>query len=104
MPFKDMRWRVMLRRVLAWHAGRGLRPVASALLLMAAAGAVLAGCASPTTVTADGTDWSEYLGGPDSAQFSPLTEINRENVTSLAVAWTDTLTAHGQTNRKPLLI
>jgi quinoprotein glucose dehydrogenase len=32
--------------------------------------------------------WGEYLGGPDSSQFSSLKQINKSNVASLEVAWT----------------
>lgn len=33
-------------------------------------------------------DWSQYLGGPDSAQYSSLKQINKSNVSQLQVAWT----------------
>jgi len=33
-------------------------------------------------------NWSDYLGGPDSAQFSALKQINKSNVNQLQVAWT----------------
>lgn len=33
-------------------------------------------------------DWPRSLGGPTSNRFSELTQINRENVASLEVAWT----------------
>jgi quinoprotein glucose dehydrogenase len=36
----------------------------------------------------DHTAWSDYGGGPDSSQYSALREINRENVSRLAIAWT----------------
>ena len=32
--------------------------------------------------------WTEYLGGPDSAQYSSLKQINKSNVKQLEVAWT----------------
>ena len=32
--------------------------------------------------------WPAYGGGPEGQRYSPLTEINRDNVTSLRVAWT----------------
>uniref|UniRef100_Q026Z1 Quinoprotein glucose dehydrogenase n=1 Tax=Solibacter usitatus (strain Ellin6076) TaxID=234267 RepID=Q026Z1_SOLUE len=32
-------------------------------------------------------NWSEYLGGPDSAHYSPLKQINSRNVNKLDVAW-----------------
>jgi quinoprotein glucose dehydrogenase len=31
--------------------------------------------------------WSDYLGGPDSAQYSALTQINKSNVKNLQLAW-----------------
>jgi quinoprotein glucose dehydrogenase len=34
------------------------------------------------------TGWSDYLGGPDSAQYSGLKQINKSNVSQLQVAWT----------------
>jgi quinoprotein glucose dehydrogenase len=33
------------------------------------------------------TGWSEYLGGPDSAHYSPLKQVNSRNVKQLEVAW-----------------
>jgi quinoprotein glucose dehydrogenase len=33
------------------------------------------------------TDWTDYLGGPDSAQYSALKQINKSNVSQLQVAW-----------------
>jgi len=33
------------------------------------------------------TGWTDYLGGPDSAQYSALKQINKSNVTQLQVAW-----------------
>jgi glucose dehydrogenase len=33
------------------------------------------------------TTWSQYLGGPDSSQYSALKQINKSNVTKLEVAW-----------------
>ena len=32
--------------------------------------------------------WSAYLGNPDASHYSSLTQINRSNVSRLAVAWT----------------
>lgn len=32
-------------------------------------------------------NWSEYLGGPESAHYSPLKQINSRNVNRLEVAW-----------------
>ena len=35
-----------------------------------------------------GTDWRDYLGGPDSAHYSPLKQLDRGNVGKLQIAWT----------------
>jgi quinoprotein glucose dehydrogenase len=32
--------------------------------------------------------WTDYLGGPDSSHYSPLTQITSANVSELDVAWT----------------
>jgi quinoprotein glucose dehydrogenase len=34
------------------------------------------------------SDWRDYLGGPDSAHYSPLKQIDRANAGKLQVAWT----------------
>ena len=34
------------------------------------------------------SDWRDYLGGPDSAHYSPLKQIDRGNAAKLQVAWT----------------
>src|SRR5580698_9611211 len=34
------------------------------------------------------TGWTDYLGGPDSAQYSALKQINKSNVSQLQIAWT----------------
>jgi quinoprotein glucose dehydrogenase len=39
-------------------------------------------------VCALGQSWPDYGGGPDAAQYSPLTQINRTNVAKLQRAWT----------------
>ena len=36
----------------------------------------------------ENVDWPVYLGDAHSSQFSTLQQINRQNVTSLRVAWT----------------
>jgi quinoprotein glucose dehydrogenase len=33
------------------------------------------------------TTWSDYLGGPDSAQYSGLAQINKSNIKKLDLAW-----------------
>jgi quinoprotein glucose dehydrogenase len=34
------------------------------------------------------TDWGMYLGGPETNQYSPLTQINKNNVKNLTKIWT----------------
>lgn len=34
------------------------------------------------------TDWQHYLGGKDRSLYSPLKQINRDNVSKLTIAWT----------------
>lgn len=35
-----------------------------------------------------GSSWADYLGGADSAHYSPLKQVNTKNVSNLQVAWT----------------
>ena len=56
------------------------------------------------------TDWPEYNGGPDRNHFSPLTQLNADNVARLQVAWeyasggVDTLKNNTQIQCNPLII
>src|SRR5215475_1850301 len=45
---------------------------------------------SPKAASAQkaGAGWKDYLGGPDGAHYSPLTQINASNVSKIEVAWT----------------
>ncbi len=65
---------------------------------------VRASAAAGRSVAGDQQDWPAYGGGPADDRFSPLSQINRDNVRQLKVAWTfDTGEAGGlQTN--PLVI
>lgn len=49
-------------------------------------------------------DWPDYLGGPDSSQYSPLDQVNRTNVGSLAVAWSYEFPGNAQSRANPLVI
>ena len=42
----------------------------------------------PALIAITSTDWPSYGGGPTQTRYSPLTQINAENVASLKVAWT----------------
>jgi len=46
------------------------------------------GLAIATATWAQSTPWSDYGGSADSAQYSPLRQIDRSNVRNLRVAWT----------------
>jgi quinoprotein glucose dehydrogenase len=66
--------------------------VTFALLLVgcfiAAAQSGSVGQSAAATAGPSHTSWSDFGGGPDSAQYSSLREINRANVSKLEVAWT----------------
>jgi quinoprotein glucose dehydrogenase len=54
-------------------------------------GAIVCGVAlwaSPTISTPQSTAWSHVFGDPGGTRYSPLTQVTRENVASLEVAWT----------------
>jgi quinoprotein glucose dehydrogenase len=53
---------------------------------------------------AENTEWPEYLGGPDRNHYSPLTQINRNNVSKLKVAWTYAMPDSGQTQVNPIIV
>jgi quinoprotein glucose dehydrogenase len=53
---------------------------------IAAAAAALS--ASAVVAERSGADWRDYLGGADSAHYSPLKQIDRGNAGKLQVAWT----------------
>ena len=75
--------------------GRIARPLIPATLaLLSAACATTAtedGPASASAAQAKGdfdfVGWDAYLGGSDSSQFSALTQVNKDNVNQLQVAW-----------------
>lgn len=73
--------------------GRNLDYDLNFLLMKYATVAILAivwisGCKQVTHYRLEtGKDWPVYLGGEHSNQYSPLTQINKSNVTGLKVAW-----------------
>jgi quinoprotein glucose dehydrogenase len=58
--------------------------LAPALLAIASSRLLPAQSAPPDQIH---TGWSDYLGAPDSAQYSALTQINKSNVSKLELAW-----------------
>lgn len=55
------------------------------------------------TLTED-VDWAEYLGGADRSHYSTLTQINKENVSKLQIAWAYSTPDSGQMQVNPLII
>ncbi|RYF77661.1 MAG: c-type cytochrome [Cytophagaceae bacterium] len=53
---------------------------------------------------ANNGDWADYLGGPDRAHYSPLTQITPENVQKLKVAWTYSAPDSGQMQCNSLVV
>ncbi|HVO98766.1 MAG TPA: pyrroloquinoline quinone-dependent dehydrogenase [Bryobacteraceae bacterium] len=50
------------------------------------------------------TNWSDYSGGPDSAQYSALGQINRSNVAKLERVWTFSTGDHNKYFFNPLVV
>ena len=89
-----------------------MRGAVSVLLL---AGGTLGGCrwfgprmvqaaAAGKTVAGEHEDWPAYGGGPADDRFSPLTQINRNNVARLKVAWSFDTGEPGGLQTNPLVI
>jgi glucose dehydrogenase len=49
-------------------------------------------------------DWPHYGGAPEGNHFSPLTQINRSNVSQLQVAWTFDTGEEGGLQTNPLIV
>ncbi len=80
------------RRKVVERLARAVIPASVALLSAACATAqdaapVTAGAALPQE-NFDYTGWDAYLGGSESSQFSALSQITKDNVNQLEVAWT----------------
>jgi quinoprotein glucose dehydrogenase len=64
----------------------GLRRIALSLLMLGlAAGVVIAQRPAPDSPAAG--EWRNYAGDAASSKYSPLTQVNRTNVSSLQIAW-----------------
>ncbi len=48
---------------------------------------LLSSCSKPGSQSDEFINWSTYLGDHASSQYSPLDQINRDNVSALQVAW-----------------
>jgi len=82
------------RRQVTGRFARTLASASASIALLAAAGA-MAQDARPAASSAqlpaenfDYTGWDAYLGGSESSQYSALSEITKDNVNELGVAWT----------------
>ena len=69
----------MMRRLFVLAAA--LTPFVSVLVAQAPAGR------GPSTASRSTSDWPAYGGGPEQTRYSALSQINRENVAQLQVAW-----------------
>ncbi len=49
-------------------------------------------------------DWPAYGGGPEDTRYSPLQQINRQNVASLQVAWTYDTAEEGGLESNPIIV
>jgi quinoprotein glucose dehydrogenase len=79
---------------------RGRRAARPAAILLASV--LLAG--SGSVRGQDYTSWKVYGGGPDSAQYSKLTEIDRSNVSKLEVAWSYSTGDHNRYSFSPIVV
>lgn len=59
-------------------------------------------CKAPSTEKVKDTNWSGYLGGNGTNQYSPLAQINIENVKELKVAWTYSSNDKNENNRSQI--
>ena len=50
------------------------------------------------------TTWSSYLGGPDRNHFSILSQITKENVSRLKIAWQYEAPDYGQMQMNPIVV
>lgn len=75
------------------------RALLSSLLL-----ASLAALGTPSSGSAQTVDWPAYNGNIDGDHYSRLTQINRENVAKLGVAWTYDTGEKGGIQDNPLIV
>ncbi len=62
------------------------------------------GCGEPNKFSYGSSEWLEYLGGPERNHFSPLTQINLENVSQLKIAWEYHTGDTGQIQANPIIV
>jgi len=49
-------------------------------------------------------EWKEYLGGPERNHYSPLDQINKNNVQQLKIAWEYHTGDSGQVQCNPIIV
>ena len=89
--------------------GRTLKVVAYVfvLIVLSTAGAYLLRAGQQGNFSSSAPerqDWAAYGGGPLNDHYSPLTQINRENVNQLQVAWTFDTGEPGGLQSSPLVV
>src|ERR1051325_3731080 len=63
------------------------------------------GAIQPVRQSDTQTEWPSYGGNADGNRYSPLTQINRSNVSQLQIAWTyDCEEGPGGTQCQPLVV
>lgn len=67
---------------------------------------IAAGCGEHQTasISYGSREWRDYLGGPERNHFSPLTQVDKNNVKELKVAWEYHTLDSGQMQCNPLII
>ncbi len=79
-----------------------MRPWALVLLGLSIAAAQRGSAPAPNAAAYRG--WPGYGGGPEQIRYSSLTQINRTNVTELAVAWTYDTGEPGALQTQPVVV
>ncbi|MBL7698698.1 MAG: PQQ-binding-like beta-propeller repeat protein [Chitinophagaceae bacterium] len=67
-------------------------------------GAILSCKTENEKITYGTNEWREYLGGPERNHYSPLNQINKENVSQLKVAWEYHTKDSGQIQCNPIIV
>src|ERR1700730_17414816 len=60
--------------------------------------------AGPQAPTQKQQDWPAYGGGPENNHYSKLTQINKDNVKRLAVAWSFNTHEEGGLQTSPIIV
>lgn len=91
------------RRRYSVNVGGGGRLLPLVALALAACGPVAAP-AAPDAATTPRDAWPAYGGGPANIRYSPLDQVDRDNVHQLEVAWTYRTGDPGETQCQPIIV